>query len=133
MSISKRIKKLRNFLKLTQVEFGDKIGIARNTVASYENGSRTPMEQTIKSICREFDVEHLWLTTGEGEMFANKNDDDEIIELLNKALSGEDEFLRDVFKSFAKLDVDHWKALKEFMDTYVEIQNNKKEIKNNQL
>ena len=47
MSIGDRIKLLRNSLKLTQSEFGEKLGIARNTIASYEIGRRDPMEQTI--------------------------------------------------------------------------------------
>lgn len=116
MNIVDRIKILRKELNLTQTEFGDKIGVSRNTIAGYENGYRTPMDQTIKSICREFNVEHLWLTTGEGNMFADVNEDDEIIELMNKALSNENEFIRNVFISFAKLDMEDLEALENVMN-----------------
>lgn len=125
MSIGDRIKNLRKELNITQSEFGKKIGVARNTVTSYEGNHRNLTNRTINDICREFNVEPLWLTTGEGEMFIQTCEDDAIIELMNKALSNEDEFLRDLFMSFSKLDVEHWKALKELMNTYVDIQNSK--------
>lgn len=67
-----RIKKIRNFYNLSQEEFGEKIGVARNTIANYEIGNRTPKVITIKSISREFNVNYLWLTTGEGDMFDEK-------------------------------------------------------------
>lgn len=116
MSIGERIKILRNELNLTQTEFGKKIGVAGSTIAGYEKELRTPMDQTIKSICREFSIEHIWLTTGEGNMFADVNEDDEIIELMNKALSNESEFVRNVFISFAKLDMEDLEALENLMD-----------------
>lgn len=66
--MNERIKKLRKILGLTQQEFGDRIGIKRNSVALIESGRNTS-EQTIFSICREFNVNEEWLKTGEGEMF----------------------------------------------------------------
>ncbi|MGN0141531.1 MAG: helix-turn-helix transcriptional regulator [Roseburia sp.] len=64
-----RIKKLRKELDLTQTEFAKAIGLVQNTITSYEKGRLTPSDQTILSICREFNVNEIWLRTGEGEMF----------------------------------------------------------------
>lgn len=69
MTIGERIKEIRHTLNITQEDFSSKIGTARNTVANYEVGRREPMEATIKSICREFNVNYDWLKDGEGEMF----------------------------------------------------------------
>lgn len=69
MDINERIKILRTHLHLTQTEFGKIIGLAPNTIANYEIGRRSVSDQTIKSICREFNVNALWLENGEGEMF----------------------------------------------------------------
>lgn len=70
MNIGERIKFLRkNKLKLTQEEFGNRIGVKANTITNYECGNRIPLEQTIKSICREYNVNYFWLTEG-------GNDDD---------------------------------------------------------
>lgn len=65
-----RIKAVRKVNKMTQIEFGQKIGIKGNTVTNYETGLRNPSDAIIKSICREFNVNEHWLRTGEGEMFS---------------------------------------------------------------
>ena len=67
--MDKRIKKLRRTLDLTQQEFGDRIGVKRNTIATYEGGRSTPIDSVISLICREFSVHEEWLRSGTGEMF----------------------------------------------------------------
>ena len=67
--MNERLKKLRKALDLTQQEFADRIGVKRNTIATYEIGRNTPLYAVIASICREFNVSETWLRTGEGEMF----------------------------------------------------------------
>lgn len=66
-----RIKAVRKELKLTQDEFADRLGLARNSIASYESGRRTPNDAVIKLMCREFNVDYFWLTEGTGEMFTS--------------------------------------------------------------
>ena len=68
MPLNERLKKLRKALDLTQQEFADRIGVKRNTIATYEIGRNTPLDAVIASICREFNVSETWLRTGEGEM-----------------------------------------------------------------
>jgi len=69
--MEERLKKLRKTLGLNQEDFGSKIGLTRSAICNYENGSRTLMEQTIISICREFNVNRVWLVEGIGDMFTN--------------------------------------------------------------
>lgn len=66
--VNERIKKLRKALDLTQQEFGNRIGMKQNTIALIEKGRNTS-DQTIFSICREFNVNEEWLRNGTGEMF----------------------------------------------------------------
>ncbi len=77
-----RIKKLRKALDLTQEAFGNRIGVKRNTVATYELGRNKPIDSVVSLICREFHVNEEWLRTGEGEMFQPEPRDmiDELIE-----------------------------------------------------
>lgn len=63
-----RIKELRKSLGLNQTEFAKRLGIAPNTISSYEGGTIVPSNSIIKSICREFHVSETWLRTGAGEM-----------------------------------------------------------------
>lgn len=68
--MNERIRKLRRTLDLTQKEFGDRIGVKGNTIATYEGGRNEPIDSVISLICREFNVNEEWLRTGKGEMFA---------------------------------------------------------------
>ncbi len=70
-----RIKKIRKEFDLTQQELADRLGIKRNTIATYESGRNIPIDAVISLICREFNVREEWLRTGEGEMFKPKPSD----------------------------------------------------------
>lgn len=66
-----RIKELRKKLNLSQKDLGKKIGISDAAVSKIEKGINSPSIQTIKSICREFNVSYAWLKDGKGDMFTN--------------------------------------------------------------
>lgn len=85
-----RIKLLRKTLGLTQQEFANKIGIKRNSYASYEIGRNTPMDAIILSICREFNVNEEWLRTGEGEMFEELTEQQKILKYTGLLLKDKD-------------------------------------------
>ncbi|NBJ00416.1 helix-turn-helix domain-containing protein [Lachnospiraceae bacterium] len=85
-----RIKLLRKTLDLTQQEFADRIGLKRNSVASYEIGKNYPMDTVIKSICREFNVNEEWLRTGEGEMFEELTEQQKILKYTALLLKDKD-------------------------------------------
>ena len=48
--MNNRIKELRKTVKLTQIEFGSRIGVKGNTVTGYENGLRSPSDAVIMCI-----------------------------------------------------------------------------------
>lgn len=64
-----RIKELRRYLRLTQEEFAARLGIKRNTIATYETGKSNPSDAAVILICKEFNVNEEWLRDGVGEMF----------------------------------------------------------------
>ncbi len=84
-----RLKALRNELNLTQQAFADRIGVKRNTVATYEMGRNEPTDPVIKIICDTFHVNEVWLRTGEGEMRVEIPKDDELMDLINKSMHEE--------------------------------------------
>ncbi|MBR3240252.1 MAG: helix-turn-helix transcriptional regulator [Oscillospiraceae bacterium] len=73
-----RIREIRKRAGLTQAEFGAKIGVKQNTIATYEMGRNTPTDTVITLICRVFDVSETWLRTGSGEMFQTKSRAEEL-------------------------------------------------------
>ena len=62
-----------------------------------ENGNRNSVtEQVVKAICREYNVDYMWLTTGDGEMFIDADDD--FIERIDRIMAGEDEARKKPFQ-----------------------------------
>ena len=53
--MNSRIKQLRNFLGLTQLNFASKIGL-KSSISEIENGKAPITERTIISICSVFNV-----------------------------------------------------------------------------
>ena len=123
--MNERIKKIRQLLGLTQVEFGRRIGVKQSAVTGYENGSRQPLDAVITSICREFNVSEQWLRTGEGEPFVQPSRDKAIEAFCQEALRDEDEsFRRRFVAALAALDVSDWEVIEKFVSL---IEKNKKE------
>ena len=66
-----------------------------------------------KAICREFSVDYMWLTTGEGEMFIDSDDD--FIERIDRIMAGEDEARKNLFKFMLELSDEDIAALDRLM------------------
>lgn len=100
ITTSDRVKKIRNHLDMTQQDFADRIGLRRNSLSQIETGTNGVTEQTIKAICREYNVNEEWLRTGEGEMFMQTDDD--ILTAVTKEI-GLDEFGVRALRAYLKL------------------------------
>lgn len=119
--MNERLKTLRKSLKLSQEEFGSRIGISGGAISLLEKGTRNFTEQVIKSICREFNVEYLWFTIGKGEMFCAT--DDNIMAQVDNIMHGEPTFLKNLIKTFVESNPDDMAALERLIDKYLEIKN----------
>ena len=116
--MNERLKKLRKELDMTQQEFADKLGTARNNIAGYETGKRNPSNAVISLICREFNVKEKWLRTGEGDMFIELSRSDEIAQFVGQLMTEEDDsFKKRLVSGLAALDDNGWKVLESFLDS----------------
>lgn len=84
--MKERIKRIRTEAKLTQAEFGKKIGTEGNTITNYESGNRTPKQAILTAICKEFDICMEWLKDGTGPMHPIRDRKEEITYLFGKAM-----------------------------------------------
>lgn len=71
MSLGNRIRELRKKLNLTLEKFGKPLGVGKTAISKIENDERNLTEQMAKAICREYNVNYLWLTEGKGDMFTS--------------------------------------------------------------
>lgn len=113
MDIGTRIKEVRKSVGLTQQKFAEQIGLKRNTVGNYEINLITPSDRTITDICREFDVNEIWLRTGDGEMFMPKSRTDEISAFVGDILKGEPDFRQKFISVLARMTADEWQILEK--------------------
>ena len=76
MTQGERVREVRKNLGLTLEKFGEKLGVGKTAISKIERNERGLTEQMTKSICREFNVDYIWLTTGEGDNIFVDTDDD---------------------------------------------------------
>jgi len=110
-----RIKEVRITAKLTQDEFGKKIGISNTAVSKIEKGENNVSEQNILSICREFNISEEWLRTGNGEMVIELSRDKEITAWASKITRADfdNKFILDFVHTLSKLDESDWETLEK--------------------
>ena len=80
-----RIKEIRKRERLTQEQFGEKIGFSKNYIYYVETGKNIPSDDFLNSVSCTFGVNFAWLKKGEGniEMLGDPVDD-RLIEWLRK-------------------------------------------------
>lgn len=111
-----RLKELRKKLDLSGDEFGKKIGVTRMAVSKMETGRQGITEQTVKSICREFDVNEEWLREGVGDMFVEPSLDEQIVVLAAELIREDAHPLKKkAIEQIIKISPDGWDAIEEII------------------
>ena len=71
---------------MTQQAFADSLGLSQNFIWQLEKGEREPSDRTISDICRIFNVDRVWLETGDGEPFLQQSRNEIIAKSLGDAI-----------------------------------------------
>lgn len=120
LELHERIRFLRkDTLKMSMDAFGKQLGVSRDTINNIERNRLARPEQKLsllKLMCKEFNVSEKWLLDGEGEMFVSN--ETEYNALIEQMLSGENEFAKNIFKTFALFDEKDWEALQHMVEKY---------------
>ena len=121
--INDRVRILRKNLGLTLEKFGNRLGVGKNAISRIETGKNGVTDQMIKSICREFNVDYIWLTTGEGEMF--QDSDDGFLEQIDRIMAGENELHKTILRGAASLDIEDLEAIDRMIQKFKKISEEK--------
>lgn len=118
MTQGERVKEIRKSEKvnLTMEKFGERIGLKKSAVSLIESGKNALTDANIKSICREFGVDYMWLTTGEGEMFVETDDD--FFERIDRIMAGENETRKNMFKALLYASDEDIEALARIIELF---------------
>lgn len=114
MSIYDRVKVVRKACKLTQSEFGERLGVSRDVIGNIEYSRVEPSELILRQICASFNISENWLRTGEGDMRAPVSSID--------ALANEfslDGMERAIVESFVRLPEQYREGVKQFVHELV--------------
>ena len=115
MTVGNRVKTIRKELMLNQTQFAEKIGISQRALSSIERETTNLTERNTREICRVFNVNEQWLRTGEGEMFLEPSEDEQLAEFVGEILAGRpDDMRRQFLVALSQLDEDGWKGLVQF-------------------
>lgn len=123
MEIYERIRELRKkHLKMSMEVFGKRLGVSRDTINNIELNRLARPEQKMslyKLICSEFGISEDWLLNGIGDMYAD--DKAEYDTLIDRVMTGQNEFAKNIFKTFALFDEADWEALRRMIDKYIDV------------
>lgn len=118
MTQGERVKEVRKTLGLTLNKFGEKLGVQKSAISKIEKGENNLTEANIKAICREFNVDYRWLTTGEGKMFVDS--DNEVMDAIDRIMAGESEFHKKLLKWCAtSFNDDELRLLEKKIDEFI--------------
>ena len=121
MSVGERLQKARKALHLTQVEFGESLGITQSAISAVESGKVKLTDRLAQSIQSNYNINVEWLRTGEGEMLVEPSEDEQLAQFVGEVLAGRPDDLRRAFLvAMAQLDENGWNSLAGFARTVYE-------------
>ena len=115
-----RIAFIRKNAGLNQADFAKRLNLTKNYISLIETGNRTPGDRTIVDICREFGVDRIWLETGAGEPFRPMSRNEEIAEILGKAIAGNDTARDRLIRAFCKIPDELFPEAERILNEIVE-------------
>ncbi len=124
--MSQQLKDLRKELKLTQSEFGEKIGVTGAAISDIEKGRRKLIDRNISLICEKFHVNEEWLRYGTGDKY--RFDDlptDELAVALATIEKEQYEKIKSLLITYSKLDNNGKKVINDFLELVIKEQKNR--------
>ena len=128
MTIGERIKAVRQFegngkKALSMEAFGASLGVTKAAISLIESDKNALSNQMATAVCRVYGVDEVWLRTGEGEMFTDRERPvvEEISAFLADVIADKPGNVRQrLVYALAKLTDDQWDALDKMLDQMIE-------------
>lgn len=115
MEINARIKDLRLYFRLSRESFAEKLRCSPFVIRNIEYGNTEPKPMLIDQICDIFGVNRNWIETGEGEMFEQLTEDEELAGAFGDLLGDPDSVFKKKFiGALLELDESEWETIEKF-------------------
>lgn len=106
-TVGERIKAIRKELKLTQIQFGESLGVTGGAIAMIERNINSPSMMLRNAIISKFSVNPLYLDGESDIMFVPPDDD---AELIDRALASGNPIIKALLLGIVK-SPDGWEVL----------------------
>lgn len=115
--IATRISQLIQVSKENKSKFAKRINVSQPFVSQLTSGVSVPSERTIRDICREYNVNYLWLTEGKGDMFTTTPESvvDELAEDFKL-----DEMDKKIIEKYLELSDERGAVIKQYLKSIFE-------------
>lgn len=127
-TINQRIAELLDALGITKTAFADKLKVSQQYISKLIR-TGTPSDLLIDNICQRYNVNEVWLRTGEGEMFLPP--EDEVGILVSQLIEEKDNPLFDIIletmRTFNQLTPDNQKVISSYCEKLLHNLKSKKE------
>lgn len=111
MTNAEKVLAIRKSLGMSRKDFGYKLGVSESVINNIETKGVELKPLMSDLICRVYNVNSIYMKTGEGEMFISDNDEVLIDELKQRYKLTDEEV--SIVKSYLELDDDNREALIE--------------------
>lgn len=129
--INERIKQIRKSLKLSQPDFGKRLGVSRDVIANIDRDAVEPKTVFLEHLCQVYKVNPDWLLHGEGAMFMDSPEDQEEDELsaffADVMLGKKPDECTDLLRVLARVKDDEWEILGTLTEQYAVLRKMRKE------
>lgn len=113
-TINERIVQVIKERGIKKTQLAKMLSISDAAVSKLCSGQNSPSNQTISIFCGKLGVDEVWLRTGEGSPTTETSREEQIAEILNKAIRGGSE--KEMFiRALCNVPEEHFHAVCEFI------------------
>lgn len=123
--INERIAACIDALKIKKTVFADRINVSQAFVSQLVKGVSQPSDRTISDICRVFGVSELWLRTGEGEMFIDLGEEEELLQAMEEIHLSDDALIKEIILTYWRMPDDEKAALRKMVEALLKMHKEK--------
>lgn len=100
-------------------DFARKIGVTPAYISKLgKYPDRVPSDRTIRDICEKFGVSEVWLRTGQGKPYIQRDEDAEWQDVLAKITVSDDEVIRRIVKAYWFMDEQEKAVIRKLIDSF---------------
>lgn len=114
-TINDRINLILNRSGKTKTAFAESLNVSQQYISKLVR-TGNPSDLLIEDICQKYDIDEVWLRTGQGDMPAKKEKNQIISEFAADLIKEPESFKTRLFESLAKLDERDWLEIERIFD-----------------